>query len=169
MNAMVKGYIRKSAVNNFFINLVINGLIAYFLNRSKTMLHLGGEHGFGLDIVITAFALYFLITWILIPVSRMHVRKGHAPKLKWDETSRLHKILSKFPKGAFVNAVIFSILGMLVVVPVTLGILYILGATEMTPAKYAVFKGVWAGTIAGALVFMIVPIGLAHAAATETV
>ena len=163
MGSEVNTHVKNDAIKNFVINLVLNGLIAYFLNRSKNMLHLEGGHGFGVDIVITTFALYLLLTWILIPVTKMHVRKGKAPKLNWDPNMRLHRILSKFPKSAFANALIFSILGLLFVAPLTLGLFYVVGITEMSPLWYSVFKGIWAGAIAGALVFLIVPIGLSHA------
>ena len=165
MNTDVAKHVRKDAIVNFVINMLLNGLLAYFLNKSKLLLPLWGESGFGIDIFITTFLLLFLLAWILIAINRRGVQKGKAPRLSWNTELALHRVLSRFPQGAFQSGLLLGLCGLLVVAPVTVGVFHVLDVTELTPMSYAVFKGVWAGLLAALAVYLVVPIGLASAPA----
>ncbi len=93
--------------------------------------------------------------------------KGKALGLEWDHNRLLHGILSKFPKNTFFTSLIFGIFVLLVVVPLTLGLLSITGLTQMSPMTYSIFKGIWAGALAGIMVWPIVTYALGNAAPAE--
>ncbi|MBW1902675.1 MAG: hypothetical protein JRJ20_13740 [Deltaproteobacteria bacterium] len=157
MDQEIYHHIRKESVVNFVINTVINGIIAWFILRSKGVLMIwGGEHNFGEDIAITAFLLLLIISLIVISINKMNVRKGKVPSLDWNQGLFLHRVLSKIPQNTFLSSLVFGLFGLVVVVPLTLFPLYALGITQMSPFAYSIFKGVWAGVLAGVMIWPII-------------
>jgi len=79
----------------------------------------------------------------------------------------LHRILSRFPKNTFLCSLVFGFIGIVFVVPLTLLPLVALGITQMTPLSYSIFKGVWAGVVAGAMLWPIIMYALGNSMLTE--
>lgn len=168
MDQKIYDHIKKESVVNFVCNAVINGIIAWFIVRSKgTLVMWGGEHSFGQDIVATAFLLLLIISLIVIPLNKINVRKGKVPSLEWNRGLVFHRILSRFPKNTFLCSLIFGFIGLGIVVPLTLFPLFALGITQMTPSSYSIFKGVWAGILAGVMIWPIILYALGNAVADE--
>ena len=170
MDQKIYHHIRKESIVNFSCNAVINGIIAWFIVRSKGVLLIwGGEHTFGGDIIATAFLLLLIISLIVIPLNKKKVLKGKVPSLEWNQSLFLHKILSRFPKNTFLCSLIFGFIGIVLVAPLTLLPLFALGITQMTPLSYSIFKGVWAGVLAGAMLWPIIIYALGNSMTKERI
>ena len=55
---------------------------------------------------------------------------------------------------------VFGLVGLLLVAPLTLLGFYLLGVQQVAPGNYALFKGIWAGAMAGILVVPMVLVAL---------
>lgn len=164
MDREIFSHIRKESIVNTILNAVFNGIIAWFILRSKGVLVIwGGENNFGEDIAITAVLLLLIISLIVISINKMKVRKGKVPSLDWNQDSFLHRLLCRFPKNTFLSSLVFGLFGLFVVVPLTLFPLYALGITQMDPLTYSLFKGVWAGILAGVMIWPIIMYALGNA------
>ncbi len=62
---------------------------------------------------------------------------------------------------------IFGFIGLVVLVPLTLLPLFALGITQMTPLSYSIFKGVWAGVLAGVMLWPIIMYALGNSMIKE--
>ena len=60
------------------------------------------------------------------------------------------------PLYKFNSALVFGLLGMCVIAPLTLLAFYLVGVEEVSPLNYAIFKGLWAGLMAAVLVIPMV-------------
>lgn len=162
MNEVISANIKKETAINGGLNAVLNGLIIWFMKKDGGTVSLVGEDGFGMDITITAVALMFLITMIVMAIQRRKVRKGNMVTFNWDLSNRMHRVLAAFPRSVWLSGLIFGVVGLIVVAPVTLGPMALLGFTEMTPMAYAIFKGVWAGILAALIIPPIIMLALAE-------
>jgi hypothetical protein len=165
MSLPVSANIKKEATINGGLNAVFNGLIPWFQHNGDGPLPLLGEDGYGMDIGITAFALLFLVSMIVISAQRKKAAKGVVLGFEWNTDSGLHNVLRHLPHPFWAAGLVFGLFGLLVVTPLTLGPLALMGFTELSPLAYAIFKGLWAGVMAAV---MIVPIILVALARKET-
>ncbi len=168
MDHEVQHHITKDSIVNSISNGVLNGYITWLIIKSKGMQTIwGGEHNFSVDMAATAFLILLIVSLIIIPINKGKVRKGKVPSVKWDPSQGLHRILCKFPKSLFLTSIIFGSIGLVIIVPLTLLPLYVLGITQMTASSYSIFKGVWAGILAGVMVWPIILYALGNAPAPE--
>lgn len=141
-------------------NTVFNALAAWLLLRSGPSLQWGGEHSFAIDVLATAFLLPLIVALIVIPLQRSKLRKGKLEAIRLDAGSRIQAFADRFPSGTGKNSLLFGLTGLLVIAPLTLLGFYLLGIVEVAPVHYALFKGVWAGSMAGILVIPMVLVAL---------
>ncbi|MDX1735120.1 MAG: hypothetical protein R3228_12165 [Halioglobus sp.] len=149
-------HLKKEALVGGVSNALFNGVIAWLLLRGGSPLAWGGEHSFVVDIVATAFILPFIVALIVIPLQRGKVKKGKLTPVQLDSDSRLAGLAGRIPRPLLGGATAFGLLGALVIAPATLLLFYLVGVQQVTPANYAVFKGVWAGLMAALLVLPMV-------------
>ena len=147
----IESHIRKESLVSGLSNIFFNGLIAWLLLRSGPNLAMFGEHGFAVDIAATAFILPFIVTLIVLPLTGRKLRSGQMHSLPADSSRKLHRLLGNFPAKLWQRACCFGALSLIIASPITLALLWTIGLIEFTPLAYAVFKGVWAGLIAGLL------------------
>lgn len=100
---------------------------------------------------------------IIIPLNRRKVAKGRVAAGSLDNSKLLHRCLQRFPKSLFARALIFALIGLLVIGPLTAAVLLLVGATEFSPLGYSIFKGLWAGLMAAAMTVPMVLLGTAKA------
>jgi hypothetical protein len=72
----------------------------------------------------------------------------------------MQSFADRFPASTFKSALLFGLVGMCVIAPLTLAGFYLLGVQQVEPLHYAVFKGLWAGLMAGVLVIPMVLLAL---------
>lgn len=141
-------------------NMVFNGIIAWLLLRSGSNLTLTGEHSYAMDVLATAFILPFIVTLIVIPLNQRKLAKGETQAISLDGNHWLQGFMAHFPDKLWLRALGIGTLSMLIFTPLTLLPLWALGLHEFTPLGYSIFKGVWAGLVAVALVYPLLLLAL---------
>ena len=141
-------------------NTVFNGLIAWLMIGGGPPLTWGGEHSFVVDVVATALLLPFIVALIVIPLQRSKLRKGKLQAINLGPGSFMQALADRFPASTFKSALLFGLIGLSVITPLTLLAFYVLGIELVAPPHYAIFKGFWAGLMAGVLVIPMVLVGL---------
>lgn len=149
-------------------NMFFNGVIAWLLLKGGPAQTWGGSHSFAIDIIATAFILPFIVALIVIPLQKSKLAKGKLVPINLGPLSKLQALVNRLPGSTFLNALIFGLLGMCVIAPLTLLGFYLLGVTAVSPLHYAIFKGIWAGAMAGLLVLPMVLSALREGNAPNT-
>lgn len=137
-------------------NAFFNGLIAWLLLKSGPALAWGGAHSFAVDVIATALLLPLIVALIIIPLQRGKLRKGKLQPIDLGPQSLLQSLADRFPTSIFKSALLFGLLGMGIVAPLTLLGFYLIGVQEVSPLHYAIFKGLWAGLMAAVMVIPMV-------------
>jgi hypothetical protein len=160
MSADAKAHLKHEVLVGGISNTIFNGLIAWLLLRGGPSLAWGGEHSFVVDIFATALLLPFIVALIVIPLQRGKMNKGKLQAISLGPDSALQTLADRFPSSVFKSAVLFGLIGILLVAPLTLLGFYLVGVETFTPTAYATFKGIWAGLMAGILVIPMVLVAL---------
>lgn len=135
--------IEQGAIPALF-NLVLNGLIAWALFRSRVAVPLWGDSSVGVDLIATAFLLPFLTCLIVSSIVARQVRSGRVPPLPpgqrphsgWFERS-------PSARGLFLGALGISFGAAPIVWALSLG-----NAQPFPVTSFVVFKAVWAAMLA---------------------
>jgi hypothetical protein len=141
-------------------NTIFNGLIAWLLLRNGPALAWGGEHSFAVDVIATALLLPLIVALIVIPLQRSKLRKGKLQPIDLGSQSFFQGLANRLPSSTFKSALVFGLLGMCAIAPLTLAGFYLIGVQQVPPLNYAIFKGLWAGLMAGVLVVPMVLLAL---------
>lgn len=141
-------------------NTVFNGLIAWLLLKSGPALAWGGDHSFAVDVIATAFLLPLIVALIVIPLQRSKLNKGKLQPIELGPSSFMQAVANRLPANTFKSALLFGLFGMCVIAPLTLLGFYLAGVAQVSPLNYAIFKGLWAGLMAGLLVIPMVLLAL---------
>ncbi len=160
MSSNARQHLRHEALVGGLSNTLFNGLIAWLLLRSGPSLRWDGDHSFVIDIFATALLLPLIVALIVIPLQRSKMKKGRLQALDLGADSALQRFADRFPHSAILSALLFGLLGCLLIAPLTLAGFYLLGIEQVSPAAYAIFKGLWAGAMAAALVIPMVLVAL---------
>jgi hypothetical protein len=155
-----RSHLRHEVLVGGISNTIFNGLIAWLLLKSGPALAWGGEHSFVVDVIATALLLPLIVALIVIPLQRGKLNKGKLQAISLGPGSTMQSIANRFPAATFKSALLFGLIGMCVIAPLTLLGFYLIGIEEIAPTTYAIFKGVWAGVMAGLLVIPMVLIAL---------
>jgi hypothetical protein len=153
-------HLRHEALVGGVSNAFFNGLIAWLLLRNGPALAWGGEHSFAVDVVATSLLLPLIIALIVIPLQRSKLSKGKLQSINLGSDSRLQAMANYFPASTFKSALLFGLLGMCLIAPLTLAVFFALGIDSVAPLHYALFKGIWAGLMAAVLVLPMVLLAL---------
>lgn len=148
-------------------NAFFNGVIAWLLLRGGANLSWQGPHSFVGDIFATAFILPLIVAFIVIPLQRSKLARGKLPVMRLDRDSKLQALVDRMPARTSRSAPLFGLVGVCLFAPLGLLALFVGGVHEITPAAYAIFKGMWAGVMAGALVVPMVMLALRDRADSE--
>lgn len=148
-------------------NTIFNGIIAWLLLKSGPALAWGGDHSFAVDVIATAFILPFIVALIVIPLQRGKLNKGKLEPIHLGAGSFMQRMADRLPAGTFKSALIFGLVGMCVIAPLTLLGFYVLGVEQVSPLSYSIFKGIWAGLMAAVLVVPMVLLALRAPASTN--
>jgi hypothetical protein len=160
MANQIQPYLRKEATINGVTNTFFNGVISWLLLKGGDNLLWSGKNSFVIDLFATAFILPFIIALIIIPLHRRKLRLERLPSVSIRETLPTWGWVEKFPQSLMGNAALFGLIGMLVVTPITVALVWLVGIDQFTPLQYAIFKGVWAGILAAVLVMPMILVGL---------
>ena len=153
MTDSARAHLRHEVLVGGISNTVFNGLIAWLLLREGPDLGFGNIAG---DIIATALLLPFIVALIVIPLQRGKMTKGALQPISLGAGSSMQAFADRFPASTLKAALLFGFLGMLVIAPLTLLGFYLFGIQQVAPLNYAIFKGIWAGGMAGVLVIPMV-------------
>lgn len=169
MNSATSGtdHLRHEALVSGISNTVFNGVIAWLLLGSGPALRWSGEHSFVVDMVATALLLPLIVALIIIPQQRGKLAKGKLHTINLGDASTVQALANLFPASAFKSALVFGLIGVLIIAPVTLLGFYLVGVEQVSPLHYVLFKGVWAGIIAAVLMIPMVLIALREPVSTH--
>jgi hypothetical protein len=155
-----RDHIRHEILVGGISNAVFNGLSAWLLLKNGPALLWGGKHSFMVDIIATGLLLPLIVALIVIPLQRSKLNKGKLQPVNLGPTAPMQALADRFPSSTFKSAVLFGLIGMLLIAPLTLAGFYLFGIEQVQPLQYAIFKGLWAGLIAAVLVVPMVLIAL---------
>jgi len=143
---MPRKYILDQAAASFVINLVANGLIAFFSYRARGPIPYAEA---AVDILITVFIVTFLTAWIMVGVARGELSKGNLAPLPVAGRG------PGLPKGAALRALIISLACAIVFGGIFLdGLLYLFSPVTLNNWAYILFKALYTGA-SGALASML--------------
>ena len=162
MKPVFETYMRGEIGANVVVNSLINVLIIWFTKKDSRILYTEGEEGYGIDIIVTCFLLFFLMSLVVLAIQRSRVKSGKAPDFNWEKSLRLHRILARFPRSVWLSALLFGVLALFIYAPVTLVALGAVGVTEFTPLNYTIFKGIWVAVMVWIAIPSILRVGLAR-------
>lgn len=156
MTDTLKVHIRVQSRNNFVINLLLNGVLAWVLLKDKGALSAWGDPGFGADLVITGFLLAALVAIFMI---RIHRAKRVQGRLEPVPVDALGAVAPLAGRNDWINSLLFGLAGALLSAALV-GVLALMPLLPLSPVVYAVFKGVWAGVLAALVVPPAIRLGL---------
>lgn len=148
----LKHYLIHGASTNGLANTLANGGICWWLIQDKGPVGWWGNSNFGGDLLATGFILPFIIALIVIPLHNKKVRSGSLNTVPADLVPRWMVWVLGMPQSLWLRGVLFGLIGVVGFALPTLGLLALLEVNTLTPAQYALFKGVWAGLVAFILV-----------------
>lgn len=151
-----RSHLKREVLVGGISNAFFNGVIAWLLLRGGPALAWGGEHSFAVDISATALLLPFIVALIVIPLQKSKLRKGKLQPMRLASPSIMQSLADRLPASTFGSATVFGLVGLLVIAPLTLLGFQLFGVQQVSPAVYALFKGCWAGAMAGVLVVPMV-------------
>lgn len=153
-------HLKHEALVGGISNAVFNGLIAWLMLRSGPALAWGGQHSFAVDVIATALLLPLIVALIVIPLQRGKLNRGKLQAIYLGRASFTQSLADRFPASTFKSALLFGLLGMCAIAPLTLFGFFLLGVEQVQPLHYALFKGLWAGLMAAVLVIPMVLVAL---------
>ena len=160
MNTEIYAYIKTKALGSGLSNIFFNGVIAYLLLKDITQLEWWGQHSFVVDILATAFILPFIVTWIVVPMQRKKARTDAALTLALDTGKPLQNFVAALPQSLWLSATVFGLISLVTFSPLTLLPFHLFSIEAVAPLHYAIFKGLWAGSIAAIMVVPMIMLGL---------
>ncbi|MCB1732108.1 MAG: hypothetical protein H6991_08710 [Pseudomonadales bacterium] len=166
--ATARDHLRHEVLIGGISNTIFNGLIAWLLLKSGPALAWGGEHSFAVDVIATALLLPFIVALIVIPLQRSKLNKGKLQPIDLGNASLMQRVADRLPAGVFKSALLFGLFGMCIIAPLTLLGFYLMGVEQVQPVTYSIFKGIWAGLMAGVLVIPMVLLALRAPASSPT-
>ncbi len=138
----MESYIHKQALTAALINTVINPFLAFILNRNVDSVDLPG---IVIDTIITSIVMTWLVTIFSAADVNHQLRIGH---FKDEDLPQPGPILSRLPRrGALLGMVLF-ICTALIMVTLTVSLFSLLGITELSVDRLALFKTIYTGPIA---------------------
>lgn len=148
MSNSIDAHLKTEVIATFIINALLNGGIAWALLHGKVMLALRGEEGIAVDLVITAFLLCLLLSWITIALQRRKVSSGQFPLVPAGRFNGLRQIIRYLPDRPFGAALCIGLAGTLVYAAPTIALLGLFGIEQLSVSHYLIFKTLWTGLIA---------------------
>lgn len=156
MTAQARDHLKHEVIVSGGSNMIFNGGIAYWLLSGGPAMAWTGSSSFVVDIFATAFILPFIVALIVIPMHKRKLAKGTIETVDFGAGSLLQRWVNRLPESTLGNAFCFGIIGLCFVAPLPLLAFYLSGVEQIVPLHYSIFKGIWAGIMAGVLVIPMV-------------
>lgn len=149
-----KYIVKKSIINFWIVNAVINGVIFIIQTTDKTRLFTPEE--IASDYVVSIFILGMLCSLTGFPMIKKDIRKGVAPKIDYNKED--HIIIKYFPNNILLKSVILTIMAMILIIPFFVGIPAMFGMLELNYMQALILKIIatgFAGVLVGYFVMIL--------------
>lgn len=151
-------HVRREALTNGITNAVFNGLIAWWLVRHRDSIPVWGDEGLAVDFIATAIILVFIVSLIVMPMTRRKVASGVLPTTVW-QTGTTRSVLEFMARRHLaVCALLLGLLSAVLFVPPTLLLTEALSISALSAEQFAVVKALWAGVVAAVMVVAMISI-----------
>lgn len=138
----IDSYIHKQALTAALINMVVNPLLAFLINRNAESVALSG---IVIDTVITSIVM----TWLVTAFSAADInRQLRAGRFKDENLPQPGPILSRLPRKGVLLGMVLFICAVLIMVTLTVSMFSLFGITELSVDRLALFKAVYTGPVA---------------------
>ncbi|HIH74949.1 MAG TPA: hypothetical protein HA306_07160 [Methanosarcina sp.] len=138
----IDSYIHKQALAAALINMVVNPLLAFLINRNVDSIALSGIL---IDTVITSIVMTWLVAVFSAADINRQLRAGH---FKNEKLPRPGPIMSKLPRRGSLLGIVLFICAVLIMVTLTASLFSLFGITELSVYGLALFKVIYTGPIA---------------------
>lgn len=138
----IDSYIHKQALTAAVINMVVNPLLAFLINRNVESVALSGIL---VDTIITSIVM----TWLVTVFSAADInRQLRAGRFKNEDLPRPGPVLSRLPRRGVLLGTVLFICTVLIMVTLTVSVFSLFGITELSVDKLALFKVIYTGPVA---------------------
>lgn len=158
MSHTFAGHVRREALSNGITNAVFNGLIAWWLVKHREFIPVWGGEGLAVDFVATAIILVFIVSLIVIPMTRRKAASGNLPATVWQAGATRGFLSFMARRHLAVCALLLGLLSAVLFVPPILLLTEIFSISAFSSTHFAIVKALWAGLVAAAMVVAMVSI-----------
>lgn len=138
----IDSYIHKQALVAALINMVINPLLAFYINRNVDSVALSG-------IIIDTIITSIVMTWLVTVFSAADInRQLHASRFKNENRPHPGPVLSRLPRRGVLLGTVLFIFTVLIMMILTISISSLFGIKELSAEKLALFKLIYTGPVA---------------------
>lgn len=148
MSNSIHTHLKTEVIATVVVNALLNGAIAWALLQNQTTLSLRGEGGIAIDLVITAFVLCLLMSWITITLQHGKITSGQFPTIPAEQFGVLRKVIRYLPDRRIGAALCIGLAATLMFAAPTIALLGALGIEQLQVNRYLIFKSLWCGLIA---------------------
>lgn len=149
-----KYMIKKIIINFWLVNAVINGVIYFFVTSDKGKMFGTSEIAFDYLTSIAVLGMAAALTGF--PMIKKDIDKGVVPKVGYEREE--HIIAKYFSSNKIVNAVIITIMTIILIIPFFVGIPAVFGMEKLNFIQSLLLKTIatgFAGVIVGYFVIVI--------------
>lgn len=146
--------IKKSIINFWIVNAVINAVIFIIQTTDKTRIFTTTD--IALDYVISILILGMACSLTGFPMIKKDIEKGVAPEIDYHKKD--HIIAKYFPKNNFLKAIILTIIALVLTIPFFVGIPAMFGMLTLNYTQALILKTIatgFAGVIVGYFVMVL--------------
>lgn len=149
-----KYMIKKSIINFWIVNAVINGVIFIFQITDKTRVFTTSE--IAADYVISLLILGILCSLTGFPMIKNDIKKGVAPDIGYRKED--HIIAKYFPKNNLLKVIILTIMSIILIIPFFVGVPAMFGISTLNYMQALILKIIatgFAGVLVGYFVMVL--------------
>jgi len=138
----IDSYIHKQALAAALINMVVNPLLAFFINRSVDSVALSG-------IIIDTIITSIVMTWLVTVFSAADInRQLRASRFKNENLPHPGPILSRLPRRGVLLGTVLFVFTVLIMMILTISVSSLFGIKELSVERLALFKLIYTGPVA---------------------
>ncbi|WP_042276350.1 hypothetical protein [[Clostridium] dakarense] len=146
--------IKKSIINFWIVNAVINAVIFIIQTTDKTRFFTTSE--IALDYLVSILILGMACSLTGFPMIKKDIEKGIAPEIDYNKED--HIIAKHFPKNNILKAIILTIVAIMLIIPFFIGIPTMFGMVKLNFTQALILKTIatgFAGVVVGYFVMIL--------------
>jgi hypothetical protein len=146
MPQSVSAYIRTQGIYAAIINVVLNPVLAWLVNREMEFMPLSGGHGIVIDTAVTSVLLSLLVGLFAASGFHRDLRAGRVTTSNGFSLQR--RLLARLPGRAWALGLMLGFGIAVVLVLLTLAVFHLLNISGIPFVAFALIKAVYTGLLA---------------------